>query len=349
MNEISVLIKPSSSMCNLHCKYCFYHDVANNREFANKGFMTDDVIENIIEKTFELKPKRISYFFQGGEPTLIGIDFYKRFIDKVNKKNINNILINYAIQTNATLLNNEWYKLFKDNNFLVGISLDGVKETHNYLRSDTIGSYKNITSKIKQLEKEKIEYNVLVVVTKKIALHPVAVYNNLKKEGIKYLQFIPCLDNFDKSLKEYSLSINDYGYFLVTLFKLWKKDLESNNYISIRLFDNIIRRLNNQNVELCSFNGKCSCQFVIEANGDVYPCDFYCIDKYLLGNIKTSTFKDLFMSNNCVSFLNEGSIVKEKCKDCKYYFLCKGGCRRENEKENFCESYKKLYEEIYKN
>ena len=340
MNEISVLIKPSSGMCNLRCKYCFYHDVASTREEVNKGFMNESVYESIIEKTFALKPKRISYFFQGGEPTLIGIQFYESFIKKVKEVNTNNTIIQYAIQTNATLLNEKWYQLFKENNFLVGVSLDGIKQTHNYLRSKDIGNYRNILEKIKQLEKAKIEHNILVVVTKDIALHPLEV--------IKFLHFIPCLDSFDKKTKEYSLTPSDYGYFLVTLFKAWKKDIENNNYISIRLFDNIINRLNGRNVELCSFNGKCSCQFVIEANGDVYPCDFYCIDKYNLGNIKTSSLKELFMSSNSITFLQEGSIIKEKCKNCKYYFLCKGGCRRENEKQDFCDSYKMLYEEILK-
>ena len=226
--------------------------------------------------------------------------------------NTSNTIIQYAIQTNATLLNEKWYQLFKENNFLVGVSLDGIKQTHNYLRSKDIGNYRNILEKIKQLEKAKIEHNILVVVTKDIALHPLEVYNNLKKEGIKYLQFIPCLDSFDKKTKEYSLTPSDYGYFLVTLFKAWKKDIENSNYISIRLFDNIINRLNGRNVELCSFNGKCSCQFVIEANGDVYPCDFYCIDKYNLGNIKTSSLKELFMSSNSITFLQEGSTIKEK-------------------------------------
>lgn len=342
MKSISVLIKPSSSMCNMNCKYCFYRDVQSYQKNTSKTFMKSDVVEEIINKTFETKASVITYFFQGGEPTLIGLDFYKDFIQRVNNRKKNE-KIYYAIQTNASLINDDWALFFKNNNFLVGVSLDGIKEIHNALRGE---NYNSILNKIKLLNKYQVEYNVLIVVTKFIAKHYQKVYNNLKKEGFKYLQFIPCLDNFDKKSHDYSLTVKDYGDFLVGLYKLWIKDYQKKEYISIRLFDNIIKRLNGERVELCSFQGKCSIQFVIEADGTVYPCDFYCIDEYALGNIKEMSLNALFKSDNAIKFLKEGSSIKNKCLDCKYYTLCMGGCRRENEKEDFCESYKRLFEEI---
>lgn len=167
MKQLSLLIKPASSLCNLKCKYCFYEDVSNNREQSSMGIMDMQSTISLIKKSLTLNVDQVNYCFQGGEPSLAGIDYFKSFISLVNQFNTKNKKITYSIQTNATLLSNEWYKLFKQNNFLVGVSLDGFLENHNKVRLDNEnnGTFKIVMQAIKKLDKYKIDYNILTVLT----------------------------------------------------------------------------------------------------------------------------------------------------------------------------------------
>lgn len=363
MSSICLLIKPSSSNCNLSCKYCFYRDVSKNREIYNNGNMTLETSENLIKITFNENYSLVNFTFQGGEPTLAGINYFKTFIDLVNKYNKKNIKVTYSIQTNGYMLNENFIKFFKENDFLVGISLDGPKDINDSLRC--VGNYKGSFNKVKNtinlLKKYNVNFNILCVLTSFNSKHITKVYNFFKKEKYRYLQFIPCLDklgvdtsnnlNNFKAIK-YSLKPEDYLYALNTLFKLYKEDYFNNSYISIRQFDNYIQMLLNNPPENCSMSGICGIYFVVESNGDVYPCDFYSLDQYKIGNVNKTSFKNMINSKILKIFIEESKNISSQCTNCKYFPLCRGGCKRyrttlDNNGINFnkyCTAYYNFFE-----
>ena len=354
--NLVLLIKPASGACNLMCKYCFYHDVAENREQRSYGIMKEETMEEIVKKAYDYADGAISFAFQGGEPTLRGLDFFKTFIAFVSKYNKNNVKTHFAIQTNGILVDEEWAKFLSENKFLVGLSMDGYREINdlNRVGTDGKGTFKKVKDATRIMDKYKVEYNILCVVTKPIAKHGVKVYNFFKSNGFRYIQFIPCLDDFgeEKGKRPYSLSPKDYGRFLISIFDMWYKDLISNNYISIRMFDNLINMLKGYPPESCDMMGVCSKGTIIEADGSLYPCDFYVIDKWRIGSVLDESFEELIANPKMDEFVETSKNIDEECKTCRHYMLCRSGCRRHKEhcgdgedlKNIFCESYKLFYD-----
>lgn len=356
MPPLSVLIKPASGNCNLRCKYCFYHSVTENRAVKSYGIMEYDTLDIIVKKTLQFADHICTFAFQGGEPTLAGFDFYKKLIELQKKYNTKNVKINNALQTNGIAINDEWAEFLAQNNFLIGISLDGPKDIHDILRFDAKGkgSFNTVMSTINLFNKHKVEYNILFVVNSYVARHVSKVYNFFKKNKFEYIQFIPCLDPLDEKPGSYDFSLTPerFTYFLKNLFDLWYDDIIKGNMISIRYFDNLVMMLMGHRPEACGMSGVCSCEFVIEANGGVYPCDFYVIDEWYLGNIKESEFEELRHSDTCNKFIDVSKHVDPQCKECKWINLCRGGCRRSREPfvdgkpslNYFCPSYKEFFE-----
>ncbi len=296
MNAVSVMIKPSSSGCNLGCKYCFYYDVAANREHKSFGFMNDETLENLIMKTFKDVTHQVTFAFQGGEPTLIGLDYFRKFIDLVAEYNTDRIPINYAIQTNGTLLDDEFCDFLGKHKFLVGLSMDGPKEIHdlNRLDQNRKGTFKLVDRAAKLLNKHSVDFNILTVVTKGNATHVHKIYSYFKKQKYNYMQFIPCINDFNDPVpKPYSLTPEIYGKFLVDLFDLWYDDIKSGRQVSIRMFDNYVQMMLGMPPESCDMNGFCSVNAIVEADGSIYPCDFYVLDQWKLGNINESGLEEL--------------------------------------------------------
>lgn len=346
MPALSIMIKPSSGLCNMKCQYCFYHDVVSHRVEGQLGFMDFDTAKNLIDKAISFaNGDSISFVFQGGEPLLAGIEFFECFVGEVEKHNYTN-KTSYSLQTNGTLLNDDWAKFFKKNNFLIGISLDGDKDCNKFrAMADNNPSFDKILAGIKILDKAKVDYNILSVVTGYMADNIEKAYNYFKKMGFKYLQFIPCLRPFDdKTQSELYMTEKQFENYLITLFGLYANDFLNDNYISIRSLDNMVRLYSGGMAEQCGMNGFCSRGFVVEGNGNIYPCDFYSNDKWLLGNINNIDFRAVFYSNKAISFLKESCVKSKKCDDCQYLKYCRGGgCKREKESMDFCESYKNFY------
>ena len=331
MQHLSLLIKPASSLCNLRCKYCFYHDVAGNRNIMSFGIMNEKTMRNIIDKAFEYVTESVAFMFQGGEPTLAGLDYFIKFTDYANrvKKNCNKkINVNYSIQTNGMSIDEDFAKFLHDNNFLVGLSLDGTKEIHDYLRGED--SHKKVMKTAAILTKSNVEFNILCVVGSHLAKHIEKSYKFFRKQGFAYLQFIPCLDPLDKQpfADEYSLSPQLYEYYLKTLFSLWYNDFMADEYISIRYFDNLVRLYSGTPSEQCGMNGHCDGQTVIESDGSTYPCDFYCLENWKTGDINTMSYSEISQSEAMKKFIATSYYDAEKCEKCEYFYLCKGGCRR---------------------
>lgn len=355
MPAISLLIKPASGNCNLHCKYCFYNDVAKNREKKSYGLMSYETLEIIVKKAFEYTDNMVGFAFQGGEPTLAGLDFYKNLISLQEKYNIKRIRVNNSIQTNGMLIDDKWAEFLAKSNFLVGLSLDGPKEIHDLNRIDIngIGSYKKIEETIESFNKYKIEYNILSVVTKSVARHIEKIYKYYSKSGFDYLQFIPCLDELGEEAGNnlYSLTPELYGEFLKKLFDLWYADINSGKRKSIRMFDNILQILLGMHPESCDMSGYCSANLVVEADGSCYPCDFYVLDKWKMGNIREGDIKDLLQGGKAKEFVNSAARLPNDCEICEFISLCRGGCRRHYEpvdkkylgKNYFCLAYKEFY------
>ena len=347
--NISLMIKPSSSKCNLKCKYCFYHSIADARDVKDYGFMSSEILEEIVKKVDEYcRGGQCNMGFQGGESLLIGLDFYEKLVE-YTKNTEYKTRFNFNIQTNGTLINEDFAKFFKENNFLVGVSLDGTKDIHNlnrvdYLNKDTFNS---VMKGIKLLKKYDVGFNILVVVTSALCKKIESSYNFLKKNEFKYLQFIPCLEpleNIDNKMKEYSLSPKEYSEFLIKLFELWYKDMISENYISIRYFDNILSGFFGQDYEACEMKGVCGCQHIIESDGSMYPCDFYTYERYSIGNILEETFEHIHKKEKTINFMKESLNKSNKCNLCKFRNICIGGCKRhrENTDDNlniYCAAY----------
>lgn len=354
MKSLNLLIKPASSSCNLRCKYCFYYDISENRDIKNYGIMKEDILEKMIKRVFEEVEESVTFAFQGGEPTVAGLSYFEKFHQLVNKYNTKNIFITYTIQTNGTLIDKKWIPILKKYNYLVGISLDGNKEVHDSFRKDNenLGTFNRVLKTIKLLKKEEIDFNILTVVNKLTVKEGKIIYNFFKNSGFKYLQFIPCLDNLYSNEKEdYTLEAEDYGKFLNDIFDEWYNDILSNKKISIRYFDNILKIILGNEPESCDMIGHCNINGIIEADGSVYPCDFYVLDDLRLGNINENSFLELFTGEKAKKFMTFSFGMDNSCKICKYYRLCRGGCKRHKEndgvngyKNKFCRSYKMFFD-----
>ncbi|MCL2099097.1 MAG: radical SAM protein [Oscillospiraceae bacterium] len=331
--SLSLLIKPAAGLCNIRCGYCFYRDLSEPRE--NK-IMERETADKLIERAFESGAEHITFAFQGGEPTLAGLDFFEYFVSSANHKNTQKTKINYSIQTNGIIIDREYAEFFKKNNFLVGLSVDGTKETHDFFRTDAAGNgtFAKVIKCAELLRTAGVEYNILTVVTAQTAKHIKKIYNFYKKQRFFYLQFITCLEPLAQPAPAlYSLTPELYENFLFTLFDLWYADLFAGEYVSIRFFDNLVRAAAGEECELCglSADGSCPGQFVTEFDGTVYPCDFYCTEKWRLGNVLTHSFEELNNSDTMQKFRESSNLNSKKCAECEVFGLCRGGCRRDRE------------------
>lgn len=359
MPPITFLIKPASSNCNLRCKYCFYHSISENRDVTSYGIMKEETLEAIVKKALEYADGFCTFAFQGGEPTIAGLPFFERLIELENKYNIKKVKINNAIQTNGMFIDEKWAKFLHDNNFLVGLSLDGPKEVHDMNRIDTLhsGTFNKVMKTVALFNKHKVEYNILCVITSLTSRHITKIYNFYKQNNFNYLQFIPCLDpiNEPKGQHSYSLKPKDLESFLKISFDRWYEDVMSGQYISIRYFDNLVSMILGYKPEACNMNGKCTCQFVVEADGGIYPCDFYVLDQWQLGNIKDKSINEIISNENAQRFIQDSLEIMPECKGCKWYGLCRGGCRRERENfeegklalNYYCSAYKEFFNHAY--
>lgn len=288
----------------------------------------------------------VFFTFQGGEPLLRGIDFYKDFVEYTKKRNKLSAKINYCLQTNGTLIDEEYARFFRDNNFLLGVSLDGDEELNKYRTyKDDRPSFPDVLKGIELLKENSVKFNVLSVLTKNTARNFRKAYRFFKSNHLKYIQFIPCLRPFEQDYDESIYMDNDdYSYFLTKCFNIYFNDYMRGEYISIRTFDNYISLLGGKNAEQCGMNGFCSTQFVVEGDGSVYPCDFYCTDEWYLGNINESSFDELYHSEKAVSFLKESFRLDDRCRSCEYFALCRGGgCKRNRQDKDYCNAYKSFF------
>lgn len=356
MRMINFLIKPASSLCNLCCKYCFYADEAANRGCASMGVMSRELAAELIRSAYrEIEPGGlVSFAFQGGEPTVVGLDFFRFFVKTAREEKPDGIQLAFSIQTNGTLLNEEWARFFHNEGFLVGLSVDGFEELHDAHRIDAEGkgTWNLICRSVELLRKHCVEVNALCVVTKQCAQSPHKAYETLKKLGFQYVQFIACLDPIGQEHggMPWSLPPEDYGNFLCQLFDLWYLDWEKGEYHSVRLFDDYIHLLlGDGGASTCATCGQCGGYFVVEADGSVYPCDFFVLDDWKVCRIGEQSLSEIMNNETFRRFLAWGSEKPRECAVCRWRALCNGGCKndwindRNGSHNYYCSSFRTLF------
>lgn len=355
MKSLSLLIKPASSNCNLRCSYCFYHDETENRSVQSFGYMSEKTLEAMIQKSLSFAEESCTFGFQGGEPTLAGLDFFKRVIALQKKHNTKNLKIQNALQTNGILLDDEWASFLAANKFLVGISLDGDESLHNLYRKDAQGNgtFTRVMQGIEALKRHHTEFNILTVVTAQTAKRIKEIYAFYMKHGLVYQQYIACLDPVgeSKGKRKYSLTPELYARFLKNLFDIWYADRAAGKFVYNRYFENLAAILLGQHAESCDMNGVCSVQYAIESDGSVFPCDFYMLDEYCIGNMNVNSFQEIDQKRDSIGFIRQSAKLAEQCRSCLWLRLCRGGCRRnrvaagaEDAGVNyFCQSYQEFF------
>lgn len=346
---ISVMLKPASGACNLQCRYCFYSALQPYRDTFFKGFMQPQTAHRVIDAALAFAGDSDVFFtFQGGEPLLRGLEFYQDFTSYAKCANNGRAKIVYCLQTNGTLLNAQWCRFFKKNDFLVGVSLDGTRQQNaDRVYPDGRESFDDVLRGIECLRQFDVAFNILAVLTRKTARSVRESYRYFKESGFRYFQYITGLAPFGSSRSENSLFMEpaDYAYFLDKAFRLYYNDLTRGNAVSVRQFDNFVHLAAGHYAEQCGMNGFCSRQFVVESDGSVYPCDFYCTDDWLLGNIQTASFQKLAESQKARAFLNASRTLPSRCNGCAYLAVCRGcGCRRVRDDVDYCSAYRSFFE-----
>lgn len=360
MPPLNLLIKPASGSCNMRCRYCFYADETEKRETALRGRMSSGTMHLLVDKAFAYADGECTFSFQGGEPTLAGRDFFRDLSAYVAQHpNPKRIQVHYAVQTNGYALDEAWAAWCAENHVLVGVSLDGPKEIHDRYRVDASGkgTYQRVTASIRLLKKYGVEYNILTVVTAANARRAGQLYTYFKKNGHAYQQYIECLDPIGETQggHEYSLTPERYETFLKNLFDAWYLDMKAGHYVYNRYFENLMMILDGQAPESCNMRGECSRQWVVEADGSVYPCDFYALDEWRLGDIRTDSFEQMDEKRNALEFVEWSRQIPAECGACRWYALCRNGCRRNREpvtrettsRNYFCPAYRKFFEYAY--
>ena len=331
VKNLTIMIKPASSLCDMACSYCFYSDVSASRSEASLGIMEKAVAASVIRNIFsELEAgDSVTFAFQGGEPSIAGLDYFTFFADTAQKAASPRVKINYALQTNGLMIDEAWCRFFKAHKFLIGLSLDGDAAIHNKNRADNTGkgTFNRVTEAKKLLDKHRIDYNILSVLTAESSRRAVKLWDFIVKQGIRYIQFIPCLEPL-LGQSASALTSGKFYHFYSNLFPLWKKEAANGNLVSIKLFEDLaVLHLTGQPVT-CGLSGRCKPQIIVEADGSVYPCDFYVLDEYRLSDLTKSSIREVFDAVVNSDFLKESAGQPVYCENCAYKAWCGGGCKR---------------------
>ena len=339
------LIKPVSSMCSLRCRYCFYRDESHNRTVSSYGRMSVDILKKAVMYTVSEAQRGSSFLFQGGEPLLRGVSFFEIYNELCSdiRSLRPDFCISSSVQTSAAGLNLPMVRVLKEGRFLVGVSLDGPEQLHdiNRVRKDGRGSFKEVFASLELLKREKVPVNILCVITRDNA-RPQELWRFFMDNGLDYLQFIMALNplGFDRNL----ISGTEYADFFLEIFDLWFAEFCAGHYVSVRMIDDIFSMLTGQNITSCDLHGQCTLQNVIEADGSIYPCDFYVLDEWKLGNV--CDYPVTIEESTARSF-TEKMKLPDKCRDCGSRFICRNGCRRYRNLQGlnaYCETFRRIME-----
>ena len=340
-----VMAKPIGPICNLDCKYCFYLEKEALYPQVEKWAMRDEVLESYIRQFIEAhEAPVINFAWQGGEPTLLGVDYFRRVVE-LEKRYANGKEIRNAFQTNGVLLNDEWAELFRENQFLIGISVDGPRELHNAYRVDKGGqpTFDRVMRGIETLKRNKVEFNTLTTVHRANADHPLEVYRFLRENGSGFMQFIPIVERIahqvtSEGLKlispdfsgaagvaPWSVDPRQFGRFLCAIFDEWVRRDVGRTFV--QLFDVSLEMWMGMEASLCIFRRQCGSALAIEHSGDLYSCDHFVYPENRLGNIMESPLAALVDTEQQKHFGEaKESALPKYCRECDVRFACNGEC-----------------------
>lgn len=350
----TLLIKPSGSDCNVDCRYCFYKCRAPQIGTGRQR-MSVEVLEKLVRDYMGLRFQMSGFAWQGGEPTLMGLDFYRRVVELQKGCGVTGQEVGNSLQTNAILLDDEWCEFLNENKFLVGISIDGPRDLHDAYRLDLggHGTWDRVMRAIERCREHRVEFNSLTLVNALTADHAGKVFDFLIGLGSRYVQFIPCVETDPQTgrVAEFSVSPRQYGDFLCRVFDRWMAF--GPQRLSIRDFDSILSHCMSGHHSLCTFDRQCSQYIVIEHTGDVFPCDFFVEPAWRLGNILETPIEQLAGCAQKKAFARRKQAITNKCLTCRYLALCRGGCMKDRvppggdgggRESYFCESYRQFFD-----
>lgn len=338
-----VMLKPAGAHCNLACKYCYYLEKNKLYPPAQRHLMSDEMLEQFTREYIEAQTmNQVLFTWHGGEPLLRSIDFYRKALS-LQQKYAGGRRIDNVIQTNGTLLTDEWCEFFAQNHWLVGISIDGPQPDHDHYRLTAAGkpSWKKVMQGIKLLKKHGVEWNAMAVVNAYNANHPLEFYRFFKENGCQFLQFTPIVERLTRhedgrtlasladkdeiSLSEASVAPEQWGYFLCAIFDEWvRKDVGK---IFVEIFDCTLANWMGISPGICAYSKECGHAGVMEHNGDVYSCDHFVFPEYKLGNIRDHSLIDMLYGEQQQEFSRlKHSSLPRQCKECDMEFACHGEC-----------------------
>ena len=338
-----VMLKPAGAHCNLACKYCYYLEKNKLYPTAQRHLMSDEMLEQFTREYIEAQTmNQVLFTWHGGEPLLRSIDFYRKALS-LQQKYAGGRRIDNVIQTNGTLLTDEWCEFFAQNHWLVGISIDGPQPYHDHYRLTAAGkpSWQKVMQGIKLLKKHGVEWNAMAVVNAYNVNHPLEFYRFFKENGCQFLQFTPIVerqtrhedgrtlaslaDKDEISLSEASVAPEQWGYFLCAIFDEWvRKDVGK---IFVEIFDCTLANWMGISPGICAYSKECGHAGVMEHNGDVYSCDHFVFPEYKLGNIRDHSLIDMLYGEQQQEFSRlKHSSLPRQCKECDMEFACHGEC-----------------------
>lgn len=338
-----VMLKPAGAHCNLACKYCYYLEKNKLYPTAQRHLMSDEMLEQFTREYIEAQTmSQVLFTWHGGEPLLRSIDFYRKALS-LQQKYAGGRRIDNVIQTNGTLLTDEWCEFFAQNHWLVGISIDGPQPYHDHYRLTAAGkpSWQKVMQGIKLLKKHGVEWNAMAVVNAYNVNHPLEFYRFFKENGCQFLQFTPIVERLtrhedgrtlaslaDKNeipLSEASVTPEQWGYFLCAIFDEWvRKDVGK---IFVEIFDCTLANWMGISPGICAYSKECGHAGVMEHNGDVYSCDHFVFPEYKLGNIRDHSLIDMLYGEQQQEFSRlKHSSLPRQCKECDMEFACHGEC-----------------------
>lgn len=328
--SISLLMKPASGLCNLSCTYCFYRRVPEHLYPQAATLMVRSVAERVIRKTLSADAPLNSFCWQGGEPLLMGLDFFRDVVAFQKKYAHGGQIVENSLQTNGLLLDDPWCEFLRKENFLVGISLDGPAPIHDFYRKDHAqqGTFAAVMRSIGLLKKHDVPFNILCLLTDRNIRSPLELYCFFRTHDFKFLQFINCFEtnHLSGTLKAFSIRGEETGEFYMKLFDEWFKGDFFN--LSIRFFEDILLYLIDGVKASCCFNDACGSYMVVEHNGDCYPCDFFVHDEWKIGNLAEGSIRSMINSPRRSRFASSKVDFSETCSECRIAPFCKGDCIR---------------------
>ena len=367
-----VMLKPAGAHCNLACKYCYYLEKDNLYDKSHRHIMSDEMLEQFTREYIEAQTMpQVLFTWHGGEPLMRSIDFYKKAL-ALQKKYARGRRIDNVIQTNGTMLTDEWCEFFAQNNWLVGISIDGPQKYHDHYRLTTTGnpSWQKVMHGIELLKKHHVEWNAMAVVNAYNADHPLEFYHFFKDNGCQYLQFTPIVERLTKHqdgrtlasladdkeipLADFSVTPEQWGNFLCAIFDEWVRNDVGKMFVEI--FDCTLANWMGVLPGICAYSKNCGHAGVMEHNGDVYSCDHFVFPEYKLGNIRDHTLIEMLYGDKQHAFsrLKHTSLPRQ-CKECDMEFACHGECPKNRfEKDKYgepglnylCKGYYQYYSHV---